>query len=468
LSFRIPKEIPVIYEGLPEKGYVIRGVLKKAAYDISPRISSIHGFLFEVWQKETKSICYTYERNEAIELFCDILEEGYIQVFCKETQEGSYYLYDRAVTDSQKGRYYRLHRLGFGRYRIEFDQETFGYMPGHFPNAVKIVSYNQEMMYGYDLGVVYGYDNQEIVLPAKNIVKESFSVIIMHKNDKGEQVYDFVRPSSRKKGELQYTLMENDGILVITDAADFIDAKIFLGGCAVSNGDQGNIRTGSRFLSKGYNSEIVFSNPVEGKGGCYTETIAQVRQRFIKDLKVHYTAVEAQDYEQLVRTTPMLCIDKVKAVRDTMKNQVKIAVKPLSPVPFPRLSETYKKAIRERLEQARLLTVNIEIEQPVYVPVYVKGTIYIKPHYTGSRQQIEDVIRRELDYISTNRNFGEQFHFDTLFHRIEELSCVKYIYELSVTAQNSMHVVQKGLDMYPKHYCLLYPEEIILDLNTTE
>ena len=78
------------------------------------------------------------------------------------------------------------------------------------------------------------------------------------------------------------------------------------------------------------------------------------------------------------------------------------------------------------------------------------------------------MIRRELDYISTNRNFGEQFHFDTLFHRIEELSCVKYIYELSVTAQNSMHVVQKGLDMYPKDYCLLYPEEIILDLNTTE
>ena len=164
----------------------------------------------------------------------------------------------------------------------------------------------------------------------------------------------------------------------------------------------------------------------------------------------------------------MLCIDKVKAVRDDVQNCIKIAVKPLSPTPFSKLSKIYENAIMNRLEQARLLTVDIEIQQPVYVPVYVKGTIYVKPHYTGSKQQIEDVIRRELDYISTNRNFGEQFHFDTLFQKIEELSCVRYVYELSVSSQNSIHAVQKGLDIYPKDYCLLYPEEIILELNTTE
>lgn len=468
LSFRMPKEMPVIYEELPEKGYVIRGILKRADYDIPPRISHISGFLFEVWQKETKSICYTYERNKEIELFCDILEQGYIQIFCKETKDGSYYLYERAVSDTQKGRYYRLTRLAYGRYRIEFDKEAFGYMPGNFPNAVKIVSYNQEMMYGYDLGIIYGYDDQEIVLPTKHIVKESFSLIIMHENDKGEKVYDFVRPSSNKKGELQYTLLENDGILIINDASDFIDARIFLGGCAVSNGADGNIRAGSRFIQMGGSSEIIFKNPVEGKGGCYTETTAEVRQRLIADIREHYTAVEAQDYENLVRTTPMLCIDKVKAVRDDKKNQIKIAVKPRSPELFPKLSEIYRKEITERLEQARLLTVDIEIQQPVYVPVYVKGTIYVKPHYTGSRQQIEAVIRRELDYISTNRNFGEQFDFDTLFQQIEELSCVRYIYELSVSVQNSIHAVQKGLDIYPKDNCLLYPEEIILELNTTE
>ena len=468
LSFRIPKEAPIVYEKLPTKGYVIRGVLKHADYDIPPRIACVSGFLFEVWQKETKSICYTFEQSPRIELFCDILEDEYIQIFGKEKKDDSYHLYNRVVSGDEKGRYYKLTHLDFGKYRIEFDKEAFGYMPGNFPNAVKIVSYTQEMMYGYDLGVVYGYDDQEITLPAKNFVKESFSIIVMYKDENGEQVYDFVRPSSGKKGELQYTLMENEGTIIINDASDFIDARIFLGGCAISNGADGNIRAGSIFIPKGNYNDILFTNPVAGKGGRYTETTAEVKQRLIEDLREHYTAVEALDYENLVRTTPMLCIDKVKAVRNDAHNKIEIAVKPFSSTPFPKLSDIYRKAIIDRLERARLLSVAIEIQQPVYVPVYVKGTIYVKPHYTGSKKQIEEVIRKELDYISTDRNFGEQFHFDTLFQKIEELSCVRYVYELSVSSQNSIHAVQKGLDIYPKDNCLLYPEEIILELNTTE
>lgn len=78
------------------------------------------------------------------------------------------------------------------------------------------------------------------------------------------------------------------------------------------------------------------------------------------------------------------------------------------------------------------------------------------------------MIRRELDYISTERNFGDRFHFDSLFHQIEALPSVKYIYELSVTPQSLLHAAMKGLDIQPKENCLLYPGEILLELNTTE
>ena len=188
----------------------------------------------------------------------------------------------------------------------------------------------------------------------------------------------------------------------------------------------------------------------------------------IADLRKHYTAVEAADYENLVRSTPELCIDRVKAVRDDVKNQIQIAVKPVSNKPFPKLSEIYLDAINKRIEKARLLTVNIEVLQPVYVPVHVQGTIYVKSHYEGCREQIEAVIRRQLDYISTERNFGDVFHFDDLFVQIESLACVKYIYDLSVSLTNQLHATQKGLDIQPKNNCLLYPGEIILELNTTE
>ena len=445
-------------------------MLKRAEYDIPPRIAGISGFLFEAWQKETKSICYTYGNTQRFSLFSDILEEGYIQIFCKEEKDGPYYAYRQAVGNGaqQTGRFYRMERTGYGMYTFAFDREAFGFAPERSENAVKLLAYSEEMMKQYHLGVLYGYDDQEIPLPEKHMVKDGFHVIAERLSETGEKTYYFIKPDSRKEGDLCYTLLENEGVLRVQDAGDFVGCRLLLGGCAVSGGAGGNIRAGSVFTPIGYETDAVFINPAPGSGGRFTETTAQVRRRLIEDLRKHYTAVEAEDYEELVRTTPELCIHKVKAVRDSAKNQIKVAVKPMSRTPFPKLSALYQKAIRTRLEQARLLAVNIEICQPVYVPVHVRGTIYVKPHYEGSWEQIEAVIRRELDYISTERNFGERFHFDTLFQMIEALPCVNYIYELSVTPQNLLHVSQKGLDLQPEADCLLYPGEILLELNTTE
>ncbi len=469
ITFHLPKQEAEVFTELPKEGYVLRGILKRAEYDIPPKVAGMNGFLFELWQKETKSICYTYSgKNQEIDVYCDILEEGYVQLFCKESKDGGYHLYEREVPRNNHGRFYTLERLGFGKYRIRFDKDTFGYGPGNFENAVKLVAYNEEMMRSYDLGTIYGYDDQQIKLPVNHIVKESFSFIALKKNAEGENEYYFIRPSSGKKEEVQYELLENEGILKIKDAADFIDSRIFLGGCAISRGAEGNIRAGSRFEPVGYESEIVFTNPAAGKGGCYPEDIRSVRRRLIADLRKHYTAVEAKDYENLVRTTPELCIDKVKAVRDDVKNQIKIAIKPISNTPYPKLSDIYLDAINKRMDKARLLTVNVEVQQPVYVPVHVRGTIYVKSHYEGCKEQIEAVIKRQLDYVAYERNFGDIFHFDDLFVQIENLPCVKYIYDLSVNVSTQLHATQKGLDIHPKNNCLLYPGEIILELNTTE
>lgn len=466
LSFHLPKEKAILYGLLPQDGYVIRGILKRADYDLPPKIDQIKGFLFEVWQKETKSICYTYSgKKQEIEVYCDILEDGYVQLFCKENKEEGYRLYERETPWSEKGRFYQLERIGYGRYRIRFDRARFGYGPGKFENAVKLVAYSEEMMRTYDLGCIYGYDDQQITLPTEHIVKESFSVIALKQNAAGENEYWFVRPTSGKAGEFQYELLAKEGKLVIDDAADFIDSRIFLGGLAVSEGADGNVRAGSRFEPVGYESEIIFTNPAKGQGGCFSEDIASVRQRLIADLRKHYTAVEAYDYENLVKKTPELCIHKVKAVWDEKQNQIQITVKPVSSNPFPRLSEIYRKAILKQLETARLLTVNINIRQPVYVPVHVRGTIYVEPHYEGCRSQIEAVIREQLDYITTERNFGERFHFNKLFQQIENLECVKYVYDLSVTLSGQTNAVQKGLDIQPHNNCLLYPGDIELELN---
>ena len=324
------------------------------------------------------------------------------------------------------------------------------------------------MMRQFRLGQVYGYDNQEITLPVKNIVRESFSVIAERELPNGETIYDFVKPESGREEEFRYRLSEADGVIQIQEAADFIDARLYLCGCATTRGEEGNLREGSRFQPVGYETELSFRNPAPGSGVRLLESLSEVKKRYIQDQSIHYTAVEAIDYETLVRTTPELCIHKVKAVMDRAKNQVSVAVKPYSDQAFPTLSPIYRDAILRRLEERRLLTTRIVLQQPVYVAVQIRGTIYVKPHFEGCLEQIEAVLRQELDYIHSERNFGERLNFDELFHRVEALECVDFIYDLSAVPQNSLFATMQGLDIQLADNCLLYPGDLELELNSLE
>ncbi len=468
LRIRLPKEKAVIYDDLPQKGYAIRGILQKADYDIPPKIKAIYGFLFEVWQKDTKAICYTFSNQETIDVYSDILEEGYWQLFCREDGEESYRLYEDGARQTGTGRYYQVERYGFGHFGFSFDKNQYAYGPGKFINAIKLVAYNEEMMKQYYLGEIYGYEKQRIDLPLNHIVREGFSIIARRENKWGEAIFDFIKPNSNKASEFCYQLFETEGKIQIENALDFIGAKLYLCGCASTQGEDGNIRAGNRFIPVGYETNIRFHNPASGSGGCLLETLSEVRKRFIKDINEHYTAVEASDYEKIVKTTPGLCIHKVKAVMNVEKNQVQIAVKPYSLEKYPKLSKIYQDAIYARIEKRRLLTTKVVLVQPVYIEVSVKGTIYIKPHYKGSLEQIEKVIFEELDYVNTKKNFGERLHFDELFHRIETLDCVDFIYELSVISKNNQLATKVGLDIQPADHCLLIPGNISLELNTME
>ena len=471
LRFRVPKDEPEKYTELPVEGYVIRGILEKAEFDIPPKLLSIHGFLFEVWQKNTEAICYTFPKKERIEVYNDILEEKYWQIFCKEPEEESYRLYEAIEAeeaDTAKGRYYLANQLGFGRYEFTFRSDQFGYGPGDYVNAVKLLAYTENMMNQFYLGQIYGYDNQEFELPLKNIMCDGFSILARRELPDGSYIYDFVKPDSTKDREFNYELNEAEGKIKIVDAADYVGAKLFLCTCASTKGEEGNLRAGSTFKPVGYETEIVFQNPACGKGGQKAESLEDIKKRFIESISDHYTAVTAEDYEKIVQTTPGLCIHKVKAVMDKEKNQIQIAVKPYSRKPYPALSKVYEEKILERLEERRLLTANVNVVQPVYAEVSVQGTIYVKPHYNGCYEKIASVIRNELDYINSEKNFGEKLHFDALFHRIEALECVDFIFELSAVSQNPMLAVKQGMDIQPAANCLLIPGNIHIDINTME
>lgn len=461
IRLRIPDVVPAVFEETPEKGYCIRATLTEAAYDVRPRVFAVTAFLFEAFQKTTLSQLLTYQNGASVNIFSDLIEQGYYAVFCKEEKGSSYRRYYESISITDKGRYFRKNTAGPGMHKITFDRKDFGMEPARVKNAVKVVVYSGEIMRNYSLGKVYGFDNQAIDLPVKNIVPDSFSIIARRQLEDGSYIYDFVRPEHYDEDALCFHLYEAAGRIVIENAGAFIGADLFLASVVTSKGHEGNIRAGNVFND----TYGTFFNPGPAEGGCYRESLDEFHERFLKDMNTPYTAVTESDYETLVKKTPALCIHKVKAYQDVAKNLVRIAVKPGLDEEFPELPEIYKKRIEKYMDGRRLLTTRIELVEPEYVPINVYGTVYIKKHYSGCREDIEAAIREQIDYLNNDRNFGETVRFDWVFHAIEKLDCVELIYDLSIKSGNSRLAYSQEADIVLNKNVLAYPGEISIDIG---
>ncbi len=454
------------YDGGPEKGYCIRATLTKADYDVRPRLLSVEGFLFEVWQKETESICYTTNKINDIEIISNFRDNEYIAVFAKEEKGSAYRKYELSRGDIS-GRYFLFEETGPKSFKISFDKEKFGYEPLKTKDSVRVILYNERMMRSYDVGSVIGYDDQEIKLPVEHIVRDSFCLIAKREDGEGGYLYDFVRPEKNEENALYYHLLENDGKIIIEDAGDYIGAELFIGMVAVTEGDKGNILAGNELHADNLLG-MVFYNPCNGIGGAFRETLQQMKDRFVKDINTPYTAVTEKDYEEIVKTTPGLCIRKVHASINAAENMVKIVVMPGTDDEKPYMSENYIKQITERLEQRRLISTRFQIVQPMYTPVSVKGTVYVKRHYTGCKEKIIEALNKEINYFRSEKNFGDVLIFEEVFHSIEELDCVHFVYDLSISPENPKVAVLKDSDIYPKENCLFTLGSVQIDTVTYE
>ncbi len=466
IRLRMPDEKSGIYKDCPREGYCIRATLVRANYDIRPVFTSVDAFMFEVWQKDTRSLALTFNKTSFLRISSPFPEEGYILVFGKEKKGSSYRRYELSVTGDVRGRYCLYNREGNGTFTLEFDASRFGFEPAKFKDAVKVVIYSEEIMRRYRVGTVIGYDSQELTLPVKHIVQDSFSLIAKRQDEEGNDVFDFVRPGKADSGNLYYTLSENDGRIVIEDAGDFIGAELFMAGVSVTEGPKGNVRAGNHLYSPDFRG-IDFYNPGPGVGGCFSESVEDVKRRFRDDIFTPYTCVTASDYEKAVSAIPGLCIKKVRAKMDEMQNLIHISVMPGTDEERPKLSQTYRKAITAGLSDRRLITTRFQILSPVYVGVSVRLTVYIKRHFTDCRERIEERLKESLDYTKSDRNFGDVLKFEEVFRAVEELECVEYIYEMVLIPDNLKRARVIDTDIHPEENCLLYPRDIDLEIVTS-
>lgn len=465
IKMRVPTGAVMIEEE-NTSGYVIRATLTRAEYDVRPRLLMVEGFLFEAFQKKTLSACYSSQKSNHIRVKSDLLKEGYLLVFGKEEKGSSYRKYEPSESGNRQGRYFDIAFLGEDEAVISFDKKKYKYGPDKLKAPVKILLYNEEIMRKYSLGKVEGYDRQTMKLPVENIVPETFTILAVRKNEEDDEIYDFVRPGYDGPKALGYHLYEKEGIIEIVSSGEFIGADLYMCSVSTTAGPEGNIRKGSYLKTWVRKKELLFYNPSEGTDGKFRESLKETEERFFKDLYQPYTAITAKDYEEIVKQTPELCIHKVKAFMNEERNMVKIVVKPGTDEELPQLSPIYSDAIYKYLEEKRLLTTKIILKDPQYVPIDIHGTIYINSKYKDARKKIEEAIHQQIDYIHSDKSFGDILKFDDLFYAIQQLECVEFIYDLHMTAQKPGLVTVREPDIHLSEECLCYVGNLYLDIGT--
>lgn len=449
LTFSLSGIKPVQYQKNGKSEYVIRCILEQAEYDIPPRLMKVAGFLFEVSQKETKSMVKKYDDTAFVSAYSDILEEEYFKLYGKKQGEEGFSL----CNDDD----YTICHDGYGMYTFEMNRKY---------ETIMLTAYSEEMMHHYRLGSIYGYDGEKIKLPAKHIVSKNFSVIAEKKGKNGDESrYYFLLPQVENTGGFLYTVEEEKGFINIIEGGEFIGCNLYLGELAVSEGENGNILPLREFIPAGYKTEVRFVNPAQGYGGQFKESVESMILRYRNDVNQVHAAICAEDFEQLVKEIPGLCIDKVKAYRVKRDNMVHIAVKPGGVKSQPGLSVRYQNIITKMLEDKRLLGTCFKLEQPVYLPVNVQGKIYVKENFTEPKSVIQDEINRHLDYIHSDKNFGELLEFDKVFEAVERLECVETIKDLNIRPGSLKHAVMEGADIRPDKNCILYPGDIRIETD---
>ena len=473
LHLTIERAEPAVWDGLEVQGFTVRCLLEQAEYDIAPRVTQMVGGLFEVEQRDTHAASFCFAGTDDIHIRSAMTRYENLFVYCREQAEGPYFRYEQG-DGTMEGRFFLRQDEPDGTVVLRFDRSLFQYGPDDGPDAVCVVCYDLDTLHRRLIGMAYGYEDQQIELAdLKPILPDGFSVLAELPLPDGQTGYYRIEPNDMREDSLCYEIGAADGVLRIRHNGLCSAVRLYLCDAATTAGAGGNLREGAR-LSAAPNPyfpdeppQVFYTAPGRGVGGCSSETTEQLRRRLIDALRHRSSAVSEADYEQAVRTTPGLCIHKVRAVANEQQNLVRITVKCYTEDNRPTLPACYLEQIMRRVEQYRMITTRIELREPQYVPIDVTAVVHVRRYYENARTEIEEMLRRELDYITTDHTFGETIHFTELYRKLETQPCVDGVYLLSMHPAPGADAVMQGADIVLGESCLCHLGRLTLEINTS-
>lgn len=438
--------------------YVVRLTVVKADYDIVPRFEKVSGLLIHLVQRDTMSdvVSMRILGGNEVCIRHSLLKGGYLELYGRNLQDGLGSKYRKY----HEGRQYRTEYVDSFTRRVIFEEPV--------PYELIAVCRAESVMVHRKLGLLYGYDNQVIPLPDyAKVYPRTFSVLVVEKGENGDDVCHLARQNAADSREVRYSVNEKDNTLTVHDCGVYEGAQLWLGEYALYRGEGGNILAGAEILyeQEGGDALLGFVSCTEVTDGSFEEDCGQLQRRFAQDVRRPVTMVTQKDCECIVRNIPGLSIHKIGVCPVPGRNEIRITVKPNSSQPQPELSQLYIDEIAQYLEQYRMLTTKLVIEQPVYVPINVTGVIYVKKHFERCRERIERMLRRMLDGIHSDVQFGSRIVFHEIYRQLGAMDGVDRVHELSICPDSFRNADMSGMDIVLDSNALYCPGSIRVELT---
>jgi predicted phage baseplate assembly protein len=329
------------------------------------------------------------------------------------------------VPPSHRPAVFNDHRGGWVRARVrasEADEPTYTSSPVIRALQASTIggtigSMHAELVEDEALGTSEGVPGQRFAVPRAPIVRAGEPLQIHVTSDHGwEEWYEVEHFASSGPDDRHFVIdpvgaevcfgpavREQDGSLRQYGACPPAGAMIRLPRYAVGGGREGNVSKGAIRTLK---SSIPFVSSVENRraaiGGVDGETLDAAKERGPILLRTRSRAVTAEDFEQLTRAAaPEIARVRCISARGVDEaGGVRVLVVPAAPVvrgdvrfedlvPPPASLE----AIREHLDQARLIGTRVIIEPPLYRGVTVVAQLRARPRADVERVRTESLER---------------------------------------------------------------------------
>ena len=170
------------------------------------------------------------------------------------------------------------------------------------------------------------------------------------------------------------------------------------------------------------------TNPVPATGGSSRETIEHARTQAPAELRSLWKAVTLEDYQALAEGYPGVAKVKVldtNACQNIRYYNVQLAIAPSG---GGQPSALLKRDLAAFLEQRKIITVEINLFDPIYRPVSIDAEIYVWPGepLENVRSRIEDAL---VDFFAFDRvTFGQTVNFSDLIALIDGVRGVSHIH----------------------------------------